>query len=82
MGTADMILNPTGSYTPEMKAESGDVETEEPRPITRPHKFPVLRRINAIDTYRQTVLMEPMDKPRQKERLDQAGRRARANMMI
>ena len=23
MGTADMILNPTGSYTPEMKAESG-----------------------------------------------------------
>ena len=82
MGTADMILNPTRSYTPEMKAESRDVRTEEPRPTKRPHKFPVPVRIDAIYTYRQTVVMEPTDDPKQKERLNQAGRRARANRMI
>ena len=82
IGTANMILNPTRSYTPEMKAESRDVRTEEPRPTKRPHKFPVPVRIDAIYTYRQTVVMEPTDDPKQKERLNQAGRRARANRRI
>ena len=73
MGTVDMILNPTRSYTPGMKAESGDVETEEPRPTTRPNKFHVPGRIDVIDTYRQTVVMERTDEPKQKERLTSAG---------
>ena len=55
MGTTNMILYPARSHTTEMKAEPGDVDTEETRLTTRPHKFPVPGRIDAIDTHRQTV---------------------------
>ena len=46
------------------------------------HKFPVPKSIDTIDTYRQTVVMEPIYELRQKERFDQEGRRVRANRMI
>ena len=80
--TASTIPNPARSCAPEMWVKLGDVETEKNRPITRLHEFPVPRRIDAADAYKQTVVMEPTEKPRHKVRLDQEGRRVRANMMI
>ena len=68
--TANIIPNPTRTFTPEMWAELGYDETEKTIPIKQPYKFPVPRRIDAIDTYMKTVGMEPTDEPRQTERLD------------
>ena len=58
------------------------VEVERTRPITQPHEAPVPERIDAVTTTEQMSVMEHMDEPRYKTRLDQEGRRIMATMMI
>ena len=60
----------------------GDIETEEPGLSTWPHKLSVPGRIDATDTDIKMVMMDPTDVPKQRGRLNQAGRRARANRII